>query len=311
VAAYEAYWLGTYTLSAVTCTAATISTLTASPQSPGPTITFNAAATGCPGAQFRFWMIPHGGVWTMQRDYGAAAWAWNTAGLPPGVYELGVWAKQPGSINAYDAFGFTTFALGTGNCIGAGLSPNPMPPQAPGATVVFTATSNNCAGALYQFWLLRPGYGWQARQLYSSSATWNWDTNTWPAGTYQVGLWVKASPSTAAYDSFFIGTFQLVGAAGCTSASISTSPASPQAPGTPITFTATSTDCAAPTYEFWKMPPPGSAWSVAQPYSAGNTLTWDTTGLAPGPYRIGVWARSNGSSSNYESYAIITFWVGT
>ncbi len=74
------------------------------------------------------------------------------------------------------------------------------------------------------------------------------------------------------------------------------------------------------------MPPPGSAWSVAQPYSAGNTLTWDTTGLAPGPYRIGVWARSSGSSSpyrigvwarssgsssSYESYAIITFWVGT
>jgi hypothetical protein len=309
-ASYEAYWIGTYTLSLTTCTAATISTATASPQAPGAMITFNAAATRCPGAQFRFWMIPHGGVWTMQRDYGVASWTWNTTGLVPGVYELGVWARQAGSTNAYDAYGFTTFALGAGNCISAGLSPNMATPQAPGATVIFTATSNTCTSPLYQFWLLRPGYGWQARQLYSAMATWSWDTNTWPLGTYQVGVWAKASASSAAYDSFFIGTFQL-DVSPCTSASISASPASPQAPGATITFTASSTDCAAPTYEFWRMPPPGSAWSVVQPYGPGTTMTWNTTGVAPGPYRIGVWARQSGSANSYDSYAILTFWVGS
>jgi len=309
-AAYEAYWIGTYTLSVAACTAATLSTATSSPQAPGATITFNAAATGCPGAQFRFWMIPHGGVWTMQRDYGAASWTWNTTGLTPGVYELGVWARQPGSTNAYDAYGFTTFAVGAGSCISAGLAPNLAAPQAPGATVVFTATSNGCTSPLYQFWLLRPGYGWQARQLYSPTATWSWDTNTWPLGTYQVGVWVKASASSAAYDTFFIGTFQLNVGGGCTSASISASPASPQVAGTSITFTASSTDCASPAYEFWKLPPPGSAWSVARPYDSAATFTWNTTGLAPGPYRIGVWARQSGSLNTYDSYAILTFWVG-
>jgi polyvinyl alcohol dehydrogenase (cytochrome) len=308
-ASYEAYWIGTYTLSVTTCTAATISTVTTSPQAPGAMITFTAAATRCAGAQFRFWMIPHGGVWTMQRDYGANTWLWNTTGLAPGIYELGVWAKQPGSTNAYDAYGFTTFSIGVGNCISAGMSPNLAPPQAPGATVIFTATSNSCTSPLYQFWLLRPGYGWQARQLYSAMATWSWDTNTWPLGTYQVGVWVKASASSAAYDAFFIGTFQL-DVSPCTSASISASPASPQAPGGAITFTVTSTDCTAPTYEFWRMPPPGSAWSVTQPYSGVATQTWSTTG-ASGPYRIGVWARQSGSPNSYDSYAILTFWVGT
>ena len=309
-AAYEAYWIGTYTLSVATCTSASLATATASPQAPGALITFNAVATGCPGAQFRFWMIPHGSVWTMQRDYGAASWVWDTTALTPGTYELGVWARQPGSTNAYDAYGFTTFAVGTGNCISAGLSPNLATPQAPGATVIFTATSNSCTGALYQFWLLRPGYTWQARQLYSAMATWSWDTNTWPVGTYQVGVWVKASTSTAAYDTFFIGTFQLNVGGGCTSASISASPASPQVAGTAITVNATSTDCGAPTYEFWKLPPPGSAWSVAQPYGAPASLAWTTSGLAPGPYRIGVWARQSGSANSYDSYAILTFWVG-
>ncbi len=309
-AAYEAYWLGTYTLSVVTCTAATISTATASPQSPGATITFNAAATRCPGAQFRFWMLPKGGSWTMTRDYGASSWTWTTTGLATGTYQLGVWARQPGSANAYDTYGFTTFALGAGNCISAGLAPSAATPQAPGATVIFTASSNSCTSPLYQFWLLRPGYPWQVRQSYSAMATWSWDTTTWPLGTYQVGVWVKASASPAAYDAFYIGTYQLdVGP--CTSAGISASPASPQAPGTAITVSATSTGCAAPSYEFWLLPPPGTSWSVAQPFGPGTTFSWTTTGLATGPYRVGVWARQNGSASGYDSYSILTFWLGS
>jgi len=309
-ASYEAYWIGTYTVSGVTCTAATVSTATTSPQAPGAVITFDAAATGCPSAQFRFWMIPHGGVWTMQRDYGAASWTWNTTGLVPGTYELGVWARQPGSTNAYDAYGFTTFAVGAGSCTSAGLSSDLATPQAPGATVVFTASTNSCPGALYEFWLLRPGYGWQVRQLYSAAATWNWDTNTWPPGTYQVGVWAKASASSAAYDAFFIATYQLNVTSGCTSASISAGQASPQTPGATVTFTATSTDCAAPSYEFWILRP-NTAWSVAKPYGADATFSWNTTGLAPGIYEIGVWVRQNGSANSYDSYAIITFWVGT
>jgi len=307
---YESYWLGTFTLTGVRCTAATLSTATAQPQAAGGSITFNAAATGCPGAQFRFWMIPHGGVWTMQRDYGAASWTWNTTGLVPGTYELGVWARQPGSTNAYDAYGFTTFAIGAGNCISAGLAPNLATPQVPGATVIFTATSNSCAGALYQFWLLPPGGGWTAQQPYSGLTTWSFNTTGQPLGTYQVGVWAKASASAASYDAFFIGTFQL-DVSPCSSASVSASPASPQVPGTTITLTASSTGCAAPSYEFWKLPPPNTAWSVALPYGPATMLSWNTTGLAPGIYEIGVWVRQSGSVSSYDSYAIITFWVGT
>jgi hypothetical protein len=123
-------------------------------------------------------------------------------------------------------------------------------------------------------------------------------------------VWVKASASSATYDAFYFGTYQLFVGGGCTSASVSASPASPQAPGTTITFTAGSTDCPAPTYEFWIMRP-GKGWSVAQPYGTGTTFTLDTTGLSPGPYQIGVWVRQSGSASSYDSFAIITFWVGT
>jgi hypothetical protein len=246
----------------------------------------------------------------MQRDYGANSWTWNTTGLAAGTYQLGVWARQPGSSAAYDAYGFTTFRLGAGSCIAAGLSPNVASPQAPGATVIFTGTSNSCTSPLYQFWLLPAGGSWTVKQSYSAMATWSWNSTGYALGTYQVGVWAKASASTATYDAYFIGTFTLdIGP--CTSAGISASPASPQAPGTAITFTATSTDCAAPQYEFWLLPPPGTTWSVKQAYGPGTTFAWTTTGLPQGPYRVGVWARQNGSPNSYDSYAILTYWIGT
>jgi len=307
-AAYEAYWLGTYTLTGPTCTAASLSTTTTSPQIAGAGITYTA--TGCSGAQYRFWTLAPGGSWTMQRDYGANTWTWNTAGLPAGTYQVGVWARQPGSANAYDAYGITTFELGSGNCVSAGLSPSVATPQAPGAPVTFTATSNTCSSPLYQFWLLAPGGSWTVMQPFGVPTTWSWNTTGYAAGTYEVGVWAKASASSATYNAYFIGTYQLdIGP--CPSASISPNPASPQAAGTTITFTAASTSCTAPRYEFWLLPPPGTTWSITQPYGPGTTLGWNTTGLAPGPYRIGVWAKQNGSTNAYDSYSIITFWVGT
>jgi outer membrane protein assembly factor BamB len=308
-AAYEAYWLGTYTLSVLTCNAASLSTAAASPSAPGAMVTFSATAARCPAAQFRFWMLPPGGSWTMQRDYGSSSWTWNTSGLSPGTYELGVWARQAGSTNSYDAYGFTTFVLGAGNCTSAGLAPNVAPPQPPTTTVTFSATSNSCASPQYQFWLLPPGGAWTVEQPFSASTTWSWNTSAFAPGTYQVGVWARQSGSTARYDAYFIGTFQLdVGT--CTAAGISASPVSPQAPGTSITFSATSTGCSSPRYEFWMLPPPGTNWSVVQPYAATTSFVWNSTGQASGPYRFGVWARQNGSANSYDSYAIVTFWLG-
>ena len=174
--------------------------------------------------------------------------------------------------------------------------------------VTFTATSNGCTNPLYQFWLLRPGYTtWSLRQPYSASTTWTWDTTTWPLGTYQVGVWAKASGSANSYDAYFIGTYQLdVGP--CTAAGITASPASPQPANTMITFTASSTGCTAPDYQFWWLPPPGTSWGVRQAYGTATTFVWNSAG-ASGPYRFGVWARQAGSPTSYDSYAIVTFWV--
>jgi hypothetical protein len=67
-----------------------------------------------------------------------------------------------------------------------------------------------------------------------------------------------------------------------------------------VAFTAGSTGCASPQYEFWVQYPNGKwvngrTWGVA-------TWSWDTTGLAPGHYTVHVWANNlNDSTATYEA----------
>ena len=88
---------------------------------------------------------------------------------------------------------------------------------------------------------------------------------------------------------------------GCTSVSDVPSPASPQAAGTPVTFTATASGCPNPNpqYEFWVLAPGASLYTLAQPYSTTNTFPWPTTGLQTGTYRINVWAKDANSAGAF------------
>lgn len=318
-ASYEAYWIGTFQLTTDRCTTAFLSTPTPNGQPPGSSVSFQAGASPCTGAQFRFWLLPHYGSWSMVQDYGAGSWTWNTSGYAAGTYEVGVWARMPGSSNAYDAYGITTYVLGnTGACDTVGLQSIGVPsPQPPGAgPVAFSAFGCNVSNLVYQFWLLPPGGSWRVVQAYSTSQDWGWVTIGYPTGTYQVGVWARAPYSGASYDAFNVTTFVLdVGS--CSAAQISVNPSSPQAVGTSVTVSATSTNgdpivpaatCSSPQYEFWILPPSGT-WQSVGPYSSDNSFTIATPGGPAGPYRLGVWARQSGSSTSNDSYAILTFWM--
>jgi hypothetical protein len=73
----------------------------------------------------------------------------------------------------------------------------------------------------------------------------------------------------------------------------------PAAEGTAITWTATTTGGTNVQYQFWRYSAT-EGWQIAQPYSSANSFTW----TAPaGTDAVQVWARSAGSSAQYEAFA--------
>src|SRR5688572_24700411 len=88
---------------------------------------------------------------------------------------------------------------------------------------------------------------------------------------------------------------------------LSSNPSGSAPSGTVVMVTATG-DCAGtPEYRFWVRDLSGT-WNMTQDYG-GNQFNWNTTGLAPGMYGLGVWIRQQGSGDEYEQYAAIDFVV--
>jgi hypothetical protein len=72
-------------------------------------------------------------------------------------------------------------------------------------------------------------------------------------------------------------------------------------------------NCPHPLFEFW-LRAPGGAWTLVQPYSASNTLRWDTKGKPAGSYLFSVWARDASSTglhgtrpNSYDALAIFQY----
>jgi spore germination protein YaaH len=90
----------------------------------------------------------------------------------------------------------------------------------------------------------------------------------------------------------------------CEQASVTSSPPSLTQPaGTSIAFTASSTGCLNPLYEFWVQYPNGT-WYNLQAWG-GNSFSWNTNGLAPGVYTVHAWANRH-PTTTWESYATAT-----
>ena len=121
-------------------------------------------------------------------------------------------------------------------------------------------------------------------------------------GTYRVSVWVRDRDSGGAagnnggrWDTYATTAFTLTTCASVSGASTRR--------GATINVTATASGCpdASPLYQFAVLRPGTSAYQVVQAYSSNPTFTWDTTGAAPGSYRISIWVRdaaSGGASGN-------------
>src|SRR5439155_330050 len=170
----------------------------------------------------------------------------------------------------------TNYGLTTQPCTSVSDSPAPTSPQVSSTNVTFTALASGCTHPSYQFWIRPPGGAWQVARPYSSTATSTWNTGGLAAGAYLYTGWPPEPSSTGTQcgslgcnDAFFAAPPYTLNTQPCASDTDSPAPAAPQAHGTTVTFTAGSTGCPHPLYQFW-IRAPGGSWQVVQPYSSSN-----------------------------------------
>ena len=293
---YDAVANITFTL--VACTGATLSTDLATPQPSGARITLTGGATCMGTPEYRFWVRPPGGRWSVIRDYSTTSTAaWSTVGDAGGTYNLEVDVRDRGAAAAYETIASTTFSL-TGPCTAPALTPSLASPQNAGVPISFTATTGVCSSPQYQFWVRPPGGAWSVAQPYSSNGTFAWGGGTL-AGTYGIEVDVRNQGSVAAYDATRWISYSITPSPACSSAGGVFASPNPAGTGSPVTFTATAPGgCPTPEYRFWVRNPSG-VWTMVRDYSTFNTYTWPGAGVA-GDWRVEVDFRGLGETTAYD-----------
>jgi Bacterial Ig-like domain len=281
----------------------TITTDKASPQPAGTPITLTASVQGGSGTyEYRFW-LNSGTGYTIVQDYSAAGtFIWTPTAN--GNYDILVDVRNAGSTAVREASTKLFFyQIQPAAATGVSVTPSLSSPGAPGTPITFTAAGQGGSGAYeYRFWL-NSGTGYTIVQAYSAASTLLWTPAA--TGNYDILVDVRNAGSTAFREASTKLFFYQIQPAAATGVSVTPSLASPQAPGTPITFTAAGQGGGgAYEYQFWINS--GSGYNIVQVYSAANTFVW--TPAATGNYDILVDVRNAGSTAFREALTKIFFY---
>ena len=191
------------------------------------------------------------------------------------------------------------------HCESAIVTASSASPQPVGTVIALHVTTTGCPNPEFKFWIRPPGANrYQVARPYGGSS-WTWNTAGLPGGNYQIDVWARQQGSSNEFDTYGVMWFRLT-AVGCGSVSLTPSAAAPQPVGSVVTFTASSTRCASPEYQFW-LRRPGTGYVMVQPYSTSPTWTFDTTSYPAATYEINVLAREAGTSSASDVSFVMTY----
>jgi hypothetical protein len=115
-----------------------------------------------------------------------------------------VYARNVGSTSLAEAiFGPFPYVLGN-PATGVALAPSLPGPQAPGASVTWTASASGGSGTYeYQFWY-NDGNSWSMVKDFSVPGdSWTWNTSGLPLGTYNVTVYARNVGSTSLAEAIF------------------------------------------------------------------------------------------------------------
>ena len=306
---YQDYHAIQYTLTnRQPCTSAVLTPTPTSPQQADRTVTFSATSSSCPKPEYEFYLQPPGQGWTLIQGWGGPTWIWDTSSIVGlGVFNVNVWVREIGSGGGSQANQIVAYTLTPRQaCVSPALNPLPASPQQVDSIIAVTASSSTCPKPEYEFYLQPPGQGWSLVRGWGGP-TWNWDTSGVASiGTFNIDVWVREIGSGVSYQAVLVAPYTLTSRQACASPSLTPNPVSPQQMDSTIVFTATSTACPKPEYQFY-LQPPGQGWLLQQAWG-GPTWSWATSGVASaGTFNVNVWVREVGSGGGAQANLIISY----
>jgi hypothetical protein len=183
-------------------------------------------------------------------------------------------------------------------------------PAMAGTPITFRGSAaGGCEAFEYKFRKYKPGSGWTVVQDFGGDDNWTWTPRPEDSGDYVVQLWVRCSGSTSSYDAYAAVSLSVVRPIP-TLESVTSSAASPVAPGSPITWTANASGGLAPLeFKFWRYRT-ASGWTMARDWGASNTLTWTPGTADEGDHTLQVWVRNAGATGGADAWRALEFTVG-
>lgn len=308
----------------------TVSASRTAPQPPGTTIIFSASPVGGSSPHQYKWRIDNGSTWTTGTWTTSSSYNWTPTAANLN-HRVEVWARSSGntadSAEAVGNMGFPT-ALPTAAATVPPSAPAPSAratalsmtvskasPQAPGTAIVMTASPTGGIAPHQYLWSIHDGVKWTTVRTWNTSNTWTWT----PAakGNYRISAHVRSAGRTSEIEeakatiSFSISSSAPPAASPpptttaprATAVTLTSNRTSPQSRGTAVTWTASNVVGGAGPHQYKFYVWNGAASVVARGWSTSNTFTWTPT-LASSYYRIVIWVRSSGNTSDtYEASA--------
>lgn len=277
------------------------------PQIAGTAITFTAFATGGVEPHEYKWLVDSGAGFQPVTGWSTLdSFTWTPGTANPN-YRVGVWARSHGNAkDEAEASAVTPFAITTPVYVpvsSVSFTANKPAPQASGTTVTFTATGQGGNGPLQFKWLVHDGNSWAPVTGWSTANTFAW-TPSVANSSYRIGVWARSNGSTrdepdaTSSDDYAISA-AAVNVPRLTAVMLSTNLVAPQPAGRIITLTATPVG-GAPGHTYRWLIHDGYQWNIVSGWTTSNQFAWTPTSANPN-YRIGVWVRAGGNTSDdYE-----------
>jgi len=217
-----------------------------------------------------------------------------------GILQLGLFGACSSTSPEYSVLGQQV----VGDCT-VTLSAAPTAPQAVGTSITLTSSASCINGTPeYKLYLRNPSGTWSVLRDWDASTTFSWNTTGSNAGTYLIQAWTRRQGQNLAYEGASSSlSYELTGGSGnCSLATLTSSPASPQAQHTSIThtFAATCSSGATPEYKLYHRNTSG-IWRIKQDWTTNTSFAWDTSTESVGNHVFQLWVRAQGSTALYQA----------